>query len=393
MKEKEIIKLTEKYILCTYKRNPVAFVKGKGASVWSANGKAYLDFFSGLAVNNLGHCHPAVVNAVKNQAGKLMHTSNLYYTEPQAKLAEKLVKLSFPGKVFFCNSGAEANEAAIKLARKWGNPKRNEIITMKESFHGRTITTLTATGQTKYQRGFQPLASGFKYAAFNELNALKKLITRRTAAIMMEPIQGEGGVNIASRKFVRGVRSLCNKKKILLIFDEVQTGIGRTGKMFAFQHYRITPDILTLAKALGGGLPIGAMIAGKKFSGVLQPGTHASTFGGNPVVCAAACAVLDTIGKEHLLGNAARMGNYLHKKLQKLKSKYSIVSDVRNKGLMVGVELKIKGTEITKGCLEKGLLINCTAEKVIRFLPPLNVKKNQIDEAVEIFERVLKHWI
>lgn len=389
MTEKEIIKLTDKYILPTYKRNHVAFVKGKGVNVWNASGKKYLDFFSGLAVNNLGHCHPDIVRAIKNQAGKLMHTSNLYYTEPQAKLAEKLVKSSFPGKVFFCNSGAEANEAAIKLARKWGNPHRNEIITMKESFHGRTIATLTATGQTKYQKGFQPLASGFKYAPFNSLYALKKSITKRTVAIMMEPIQGEGGINIAEVEFVKKVRSLCDKRKILLIFDEVQTGIGRTGKMFAFQHYGVIPDILTLAKALGGGLPIGVMIATKKFADVLQPGTHASTFGGNPVVCAAACAVLDTIKKEKLLDNTNKMGKYFNRKLLELKNKHSVIKDVRNKGLMIGIELKIKGAEIAKECMKEGLLINCTAEKVLRFLPPLIVKKEQIDQAIKILERVL----
>lgn len=391
MTQKEIVELTDKYIIPTYKRNPVVFVKGRGVNLRDANGKKYLDFFSGLAVNNLGHCHPDVVRVIRDQAGKLMHTSNLYCTEPQAKLAEKLIKLSFPGKVFFCNSGAEANEAAIKLARKWGNPQANEIITMKESFHGRTITTMTATGQTKYQKGFQPLMSGFKYAPFNDLNALKKLITKRTIAIMMEPIQGEGGVNIATQEFVKGVRSLCNKKKILLIFDEVQTGIGRTGKLFAYEHYGIVPDVITLAKALGGGLPIGAMIAGEKFSDVLQPGTHASTFGGNPVVCAAACAVLEIIKKEGLLENAVKMGDYLCKKLQNVKSVCSLISDIRGKGLMIGVELKIEGGEIVKECLKKGLLINCTVEKVLRFLPPLNVKKSQIGEAIGILEEVLKN--
>lgn len=389
MKSKKIIKLTDKYTLLTYKRNPVVFVKGKGVNVWDANGKKYLDFFSGLAVNNLGHCHPRVLNAIKKQAGKLMHTSNLYYTQPQAKLAQKLISLSFPGKVFFCNSGAEANEAAIKLARKFGNPKRNEIITMKESFHGRTITTLTATAQTKYQKGFQPLAPGFKYVEFNDINAVKKAITKSTVAIMVELIQGEGGINIAEKEFIKNLRKLCNKKKILLIFDEVQTGIGRTGKMFAFENYGIVPDILTLAKALGGGLPIGAMIVRGKFAEVLKPGTHASTFGGNPVVCASACAVLDTIKKEKLLDNAVKMGNYFYKKLQELKPRYSIISEIRGKGLMIGVELKIKGEKIAKKCLEERLIINCTHEKVLRFLPPLNVKKNEIDQAIKIFEGVL----
>ena len=303
-----------------------------------------------------------------------------------------MIKLAFPGKVFFCNSGAEANEAAIKLARKWGNPNRNEIITMKESFHGRTVTTLTATGQTKYQKGFQPLVSGFKYVLFNNLNALKKSITKQTVAIMMEPIQGEGGVNIASGEFIKGVRKLCNEKKILLIFDEVQTGIGRTGKMFAYKHYGVTPDVLTLAKALGGGLPIGAMIASKKFADVLRAGTHASTFGGNLVVCAASCAVLDIIKRKNLLGNATKMGDYLCKKLLILKSRYQFINDIRNKGLMLGIELNIKGADIVQECMRKGLLINCTAEKVLRFLPPLNLSKSEIDEAIEIFEKVIRKW-
>jgi len=390
MKEKEIIKLTDRYILPTYKRNRVVFVRGKGANIQDVNGKRYIDFFSGLAVNNLGHCHTNIVKAIQEQASRLMHTSNLYYTRPQAILAEKLVKMAFPGKVFFCNSGAEANEAAIKLVRKWGNPERNEIITMKGSFHGRTITTLTATGQTKYQKGFQPLAYGFKYAPFNDLKSVEKLITKRTVAIMIEPIQGEGGINIASMEFINGLRQLCNEKRILLIFDEVQTGIGRTGKMFCYEHYGIKPDILTLAKALGGGLPIGAMIADQKLVNVFKPGTHASTFGGNPVVCAAACAVLDTIAKEGLLENAARMGNYLLDKLQMMKYRYNSIKDVRGRGLMIGVEMKFKGKKIVEKCLKNGLLLNCTAERVIRFLPPLTITGKEIDIALQIFEEAIK---
>jgi len=393
MNEKEIIKLTDKYILKTYGRSPVALVSGKGAEVRDAGGRKYLDFFSGLAVNNLGQCHPAIVKAVCAQARKLMHTSNLYYTQPQAELAQKLIRLSFPGKVFVCNSGAEANEAAIKLARKYGNPGRNGIITMKESFHGRTVTTITATGQTKYQKGFQPLARGFKYVPFNDINAVKKMAGGKTVAIMVEPIQGEGGVNIAEKKFLKGLRELCDKKKMLLIFDEVQTGIGRTGKMFAFQYYGAdaVPDMVTLAKALGGGLPIGAMIVRNKHAGVLKPGMHASTFGGNPVVCAASCAVLDTIKSEGLLAKALSNGKYFLQKLNELKKKHAVISEVRGMGMMIGVELKREGKEIAAACLKKGLLTNCTAEKVIRFLPPLIVTKKQIDKAVSIFESVLKN--
>jgi len=389
MNSKEIIKISDKYLMHTYKRFPIALVSGKGALARTADGKIYLDFFSGLAVNNLGHCHPAVVKAIHIQAGKLMHTSNLYYTVPAMVLAKKLIGLSFPGKVFFCNSGAEANEAAIKLCRKWGNPKKNEIITMKESFHGRTVTTVTATGQTKYQKGFDPLAPGFKYSALNDIKALRKAITNKTTAIMIEPIQGEGGVNVPDVKFIKEVRALCNKKKILLIFDEVQTGIGRTGKMFAYQYFGVKPDILTLAKAIGGGLPLGITIAEKKIAGVFEPGMHASTFGGNPVTCAAANAVLDTIKKEKLLQNANKMGSYLVKRLNEIKKKSPKIKEVRGKGLMIGVELKEKGAGIVKECMEKGLLINCTAEKVLRIYPPLNVKKAEIDKAVKILKGVL----
>lgn len=389
MTQKEIIKLTDKFVIQSYKRNPVAFVKGSGVKVWDASGKMYLDFFSGLAVNNLGHCHKNVVSAVKKQTEKLMHTSNLFYTVPQAILAKKLVGLSFDGKVFFCNSGAEANEAAIKLCRKWGNPKRNEIITMKESFHGRTLTTITATGQTKYQKGFNPLTKGFKYAAFNDLSDVKKKITDHTVGIMVEPIQGEGGVNPANAVFFKGLRALCNKKKIILIFDEVQTGIGRTGKMFAFQHYGVKPDVMTLAKALGGGLPIGAMIASKKFADVFEPGTHASTFGGNAVVCAAACAVLETIKNEKLLAKSVSAAKYFVQKLNQLKKTCPIIKEVRGKGLMIGVQLNGLGAPIVKKCLDKGLIINCTQGNVIRFLPPLVVSKKEIDIALKIFKGAL----
>ena len=390
MTQKEIIKLTDKFIIRSYGRTPVAFIKGKGAKLWDASGKTYLDFFAGLAVNNLGHCNKNVVAAIKDQAEKLMHTSNLYYTQPQSLLAKELIGSSFPGKVFFCNSGAEANEAAIKLSRKWGNPKRNEIITMKESFHGRTLTTITATGQTKYQKGFNPLTAGFKYAKFNDFSDIKKLTTNRTVAIMIEPIQGEGGVNIANKTFLKNLRAFCNKKKIILIFDEVQTGIGRTGKMFAFQHFGIKPDIMTLAKALGGGLPIGVMIASEKFAYVLEPGTHASTFGGNAVVCAAGCAVLKTIKKENLLARASLLGRYIVEKLNILKSRYPIIKNVRGIGLMIGIELGEPGAPIVKKCLEKGLIINCTQGNILRLLPPLIISKSEADKAMKILEGAFK---
>lgn len=389
MSAKDTIKKCEKYIVRTYKRFPLVLAEGRGVDVRDVQGRTYLDFFSGLAVNNLGHCYPEVVSAIQLQASKIMHTSNLYYTLPQVLLAEKLVKLSFPGKVFFCNSGAEANEAAIKLARKWGNPAKNEIITMKESFHGRTVTTVTATGQKKYHKGFQPLAPGFKHVPFNDLKAIEKSVSKKTAAVMIEIIQGEGGVNVGTAEFIKGVRTLCTRKNIMMICDEVQTGIGRTGEMFAFEHYGIVPDVVTLAKALGGGLPIGAMISRGKFADVLEPGTHASTFGGNPVVCAAACAVLDTIKKKDLLKNAENTGGYLVKKLQQLKESCSLIKEIRGKGLMIGMELSRDGAGIVKKCMEKRLLINCTAEKVLRIYPPLNVTRAQIDKAVAILSKAM----
>ncbi|OGW93666.1 MAG: acetylornithine aminotransferase, partial [Omnitrophica bacterium RIFCSPLOWO2_12_FULL_45_13] len=319
-KTDKIIQLYNKYVMNTYKRAPLCPEKAKGAKIWDINGKSYLDFFPGWAVSGIGHCHPLVANAVAKQANKLMHVSNNYYSQLQARLAKKIIEESFPGKVFFANSGAEANEAAVKLARKYGHDKgKYEIITMTKSFHGRTLGMISATGQDKVKKGFEPLVEGFTHIPFNDIEALKEAVNEKTVAIMFEPIQCEGGINIATKEYMRETRKLCAELDIIMILDEVQTGMGRTGKMFCYQLYGITPDVMTLAKSLGGGVPIGACVAREKFQDVLAPGTHASTFGGSPLVCAAALAVFEAIKKEKLLQNTKRMGVYLTKKLEGLK--------------------------------------------------------------------------
>ena len=387
----ETINLANTYILNTYKRIPVVFTKGKGTYIWDSDGKKYLDFFPGWAVSGLGHCHKRIVKAVSRQLKEIIHVSNNYYSYPQALLAQRLSSNSIGGKVFFSNSGAEANEAAIKLARAYGSEDgRYKIISMDKSFHGRTLATLTATGQEKVKKGFAPLPEGFCHVPFNDIDAVKQAIDDVTVAVMLEPIQGEGGINIADQDYMKQLRLLCNAKKILLIFDEVQTGMGRCGKLFCYQHYDILPDIITLAKSLGGGLPIGAMIASEKFADVLKPGMHASTFGGSPVVCAAANAVLDAIEKDRLLANANRMGDYLVKGLNKLKKKSpDVINCIRHKALMIGVELNIDGNQIVESCLEKGLLINCTQGNILRIMPPITVSKGEINKALKILNEVI----
>jgi len=340
-------------------------------------------------VGNLGHCHPKVMQAVRDQLSKLIFIPNNYYHIPQAKLAKEITYWTYPAKVFFCNSGAEANEGAIKLSRKFGKG-RYEIITFENSFHGRTLATVTATGQKKYQEGFAPLVEGFKTVKFNDLEAVKAAITEKTVGIMVELIQGEGGINVASKDFVLGLRKLCDEKNLLLIVDEVQTGVGRTAKLFCYQHYGITPDIMTLAKALGGGLPIGMMVVKKEIADTLGPGTHASTFGGGPMICRAALAVLKAIQEEKLLKNAAAMSEYLFTKLNELKNKYPLIKEVRGIGLMAGLELNIEGKTIVEKCIEKGLLINCTHDKVLRIMPALNITKKEIDKGIAALERVLR---
>lgn len=388
MKLQEIFDSYKDYIMPTYTKVPLVFVKGKGSRLWDVHNQVYLDFFPGWGVGNLGHCHPKVIEAIRDQVSKLIFIPNNYYHLPQAKLAKEIVSCSYPAKVFFCNSGAEANEAAIKFSRKFGKG-RFEIITFQDSFHGRTLGALAATGQKKYQEGFAPLPEGFKIVRFNDINAAKNAITEKTIAIMLELIQGEGGVNVADKDFLQALRKLCDEKNLLLIIDEVQTGIGRTGKMFCYQHYAVTPDIMTLAKALGGGLPIGAMVVRKEIADTLGPGMHAATFGGSPLVCRAALAVLKVIQKEKLLTNTVKMGEYLFSKLNDLKNKSAVIKEVRGLGLMAGVELSIEGKTVVERCIEKGLLINCTQEKVLRLLPALNVTKKEIDKAIGILDSIL----
>ncbi len=393
MTTNEIFDEAGRYIMNTYKRLPLFIVKGRGNRVYDGEGREYLDFVSGLAVNNLGHCNPRVTVAFQKQAQRLVHTSNLFYTEPQVKLARLLVENSFADKVFFCNSGAEANEAAIKLVRKYSHEKGNgrfEIITTLNSFHGRTMATLTATGQDRFHKGFDPLVPGFSYVPFNDIAALEKAITEKTAAVMIEPVQGEGGVNIPDRDYLKRLREICDSNGILLVLDEVQTGIGRTGKLFAYQHSGIAPDIMTLAKALGGGLPIGAMLAKDHIAAAFTPGTHASTFGGTPLVCSAAIEVIKLITEDDLiLDNCRRMGDYLVAELNDLKLKYPhLIKDVRGKGLLTGMELNISGDTIVSECIKRGVIINCTMERVLRFLPPLDVSQEDIDKLAETLREV-----
>lgn len=380
----------------TYNRFPVVLRKGRGMKAWGSDGREYLDFAGGVAVNVLGHCHPRVVVAIQKQAQRLLHVSNFYYMEPQIKLAKLLVGHSFADKVFFCNSGAEANEAAIKLARKYSkehiSPNRFEIITAKNSFHGRTLATLTATGQEKFQKGFEPLVPGFKHVPFNDIDAMSKAITGATCAIMLEPIQGEGGVKVPKHNYLKEVRELCNKHGILLMLDEVQTGMGRTGKFFAYEHFGIIPDIMTIAKGLGGGVPIGAMLATDKVASAFHPGNHASTFGGNPLVCAAAIATIDTLLEDgFILDQCIRMGEYLREKLEHLKKEFpSLIVDIRGLGLLLGMEMTRDCEPIVKACLERGVLLNCASGNVLRFMPPLIVQQKDIDHLIEILEEVFE---
>ena len=378
----------------TYARYPVLLVRGKGTRVWDLEGEEYLDFVSGLAVCNLGHCHPKVVKAIQDQAEKLIHVSNFYYIEPQIQLASLLCKHSFADKVFFCNSGAEANEGAMKLARKYAKEKmgkdRHEIITMERSFHGRTLATLTATGQEKFHKGYEPLMPGFKYVPFNDIGAVKNAIDSKTCAVMLEPIQGEGGVNCPSEGYLKALREICDKKGLLLIFDEVQVGMGRTGKLFAYEHDEVEPDMLTLAKSLAGGVPIGALLIKRGIADSFKPGDHASTFGGNPLATAAGVAALTTILEEGMLENCQKMGDYFISQLEEIKKKFPFVKEVRGKGLILGMELKIDGGSIVKEMLKKKILINCTMGNVLRFLPPLIVTKEEIDRVIKTLEEVFQ---
>jgi len=340
-------------------------------------------------VSNLGHCHPKVMGAVREQIGKLIHIPNNLYNPHQAKLAKELIRIAFEGKIFFCNSGAEAIETAIKFARMYGEGKKFEIITTINSFHGRTIGALTATGQEKHQKGFTPLVPGFKYVPFNDINALKAAINDQTAAIMFEFVQGEGGINVATKEYVKAIRQICDEKKILFIADEVATGMARTGEIFAFKHYGITPDVMCLAKALGGGLPIGAVIVKKELADIFKPGMHGSTFAGSPLICKAALGVIKAIYAEKMMKNVKAQGPYLIEKLNELKSKYDIIKEVRGLGLMIGIELTVDGTIIFKECFKNGLIINCTQGNVLRIMPALNVTRRQINKAIHILDIVI----
>lgn len=392
MNSAQWIEKSDKYIMKTYGRYPIVPVRGEGCRLWDADGKEYLDFLGGVAVNNLGHCHPKVVKALQDQAATLIHCSNYYQIPQQIELAELLCSHSFADQAFFCNSGAEANEAAIKLARKYSRdvygPERYEIITAADSFHGRTMATVSATGQEKVQRFFDPLLHGFKHVPFDDLDALEAAITPTTCAVMLEPIQGEGGVNVPSPGYFQAVREICDRHGLLLIFDEVQVGMGRTGKLFAYQHFGVEPDIMTLAKALAGGAPIGTMLAKEKYAQSFVPGTHGSTFGGNPLVCAAAIATIRTILEDGLLNRCEEIGEYLTGELETLQHKYRFVKEVRGIGLMIGMALEIPAGDIVKKGHQRGVLLNVTHDTVLRFVPPLIVSKQEINAMIEILDGI-----
>ncbi|ADY54798.1 acetylornithine aminotransferase apoenzyme [Syntrophobotulus glycolicus DSM 8271] len=380
----------QEYVMNTYGRLPMALVKGQGTRVWDSDGKAYLDFVTGLAVTSLGHSHPEVVEAIKEQAEQIIHSSNLYWIPNQVRLAELLAENSFADKVFFCNSGAEANEGAIKLARKYaklnfGNHK-TEIVSLKNSFHGRTLATLTATGQTKYQNYYDPLPPGFSYAELNNSEELDSAVTENTAALIIEPIQGEGGVYPVTQEFIQKAREICDQKGVLLIFDEVQCGVGRTGKLFAHEWFGVTPDIMSVAKALANGVPIGAVLATDKAS-CFQPGDHASTFGGNFLTTAAACKVMEIMTAEGFLQGVRKKAGYFRDKLQGLADKYGLTEEVRGLGFILGLPVGKIGPDIVRSCSVKGLLINCVGGETLRFLPPLTVSYEEIDEAISLLDQ------
>ena len=388
----EIMGKAARYIANTYSRYPIVATKGEGCWLWDLDGRRYLDFLAGIAVCNLGHARKEVIEGLTAQAAKLFHTSNLFYTEPQIKAAKLLVENSFGDKVFFCNSGAEANEAAIKLARRYSWDKygedRHEIIVMENSFHGRTMCTLTATGQFKFHEGFAPLLPGFKYVPFNDIKAVESAINGKTCAVMLEPIQAEGGIYPADKAYMSALRELTKEKDILMVLDEVQTGMGRTGKFFGYEHYGIEPDIMSLAKALGNGFPVGAIVAKDEVMSAFVPGTHASTFGGNPLAGAAVAATINTLIDEGVVKNCEEMGRYLSQGLESLKAKFSFIREIRGLGLILGVELDIDGDAIQKEFMKEGIILNCTKGKILRLVPPLIVKKEEIDLFLETADRI-----
>ena len=391
---KSLVELADGRIAATYARYPLMLVKGQGCTVWDDQDRPYTDFVAGIAVCNLGHCNQRLVAALESQATKLWHVSNLFYTGPQAELADWLVDHCFADRVFFANSGAEANEAAIKLARKYfkdrGQPERYEIVSMELSFHGRTMAAMSATGQDKIKKGFDPLLEGFRFVPFNDFEALVNAITPSTCAVMLEPIQGEGGVRCPDPGYLQKVRKLCDDNGCLLIFDEVQTGMGRCGSLFAHQQSQVEPDIMTLAKALGNGLPIGAMLATEQVAEAFGAGSHATTFGGTPLVTSVALEVCKIIEEEKLSQKANELGAYLQSGLRRLQKRHSAITDVRGQGLLVGVELAIDGAAVVNACREKGFLINCIQDKVLRLAPPLVINKEDIDALLQCLDRILE---
>lgn len=388
-----IIDQAENVIAKTYKRFPIVITRGQGCTLWDDEGRSYTDFVAGIAVCNLGHAHPRISKALIKQADTLWHVSNLYYTVPQVELAKWLVQHSFADRVFFCNSGAEANEAAIKLVRKYfkekGQNRRFKIIAMERSFHGRTMATLSATGQDKIKKGFEPVLEGFSFVPFNDIDALKNQIDAETCAVIVEPIQGEGGVRCPDPEYLKAVRQLCDETGTLLIFDEIQTGIGRTGRLFAYEHFAVEPDIMTLAKALANGLPIGAMLATEAAAAAFGVGSHASTFGGTPVVSAASLEVFKVLEEENIVDHCSKIGAYFKERLLWLKSRHESVADVRGLGLLLGMKLKMKGEAVVNTCMEKGFLINCIQENILRFIPPLIIAKEEIDALMACLDEVL----
>jgi predicted acetylornithine/succinylornithine family transaminase len=390
MTSSETIELFKKYVVPNYARFPVSLVRGEGSYVWDAEGNRYLDFFPGWGCNLLGHCPPAVVKAVQEQVATLIHVPNTWYTPWQGEWAKALSERSFGGQAFFCNSGTEANEAAIKLARLHTPKEKYKIITFTGGFHGRTLGATAATAQPKYHEGLGPLMAGFLYAPFGNLEAVKKLIDRETAAIMIEPAQGEGGINIPPEGFLAGLRQLCDENVLLLMFDEVQTGCGRTGQWFAYQHFGVTPDVMTLAKALCGGVAGGAMLVKPEIAPSLRPGMHAATFGGNPIAARAGLAYIEAVEQGNLLGHARRISDLFRSRFEALKTQCTAIREVRVLGLMIGIELTTDGAPIVKSCLDRKLLINCTHGVVIRLLPALNISEEQVNAGCDILADVLK---
>jgi acetylornithine/N-succinyldiaminopimelate aminotransferase len=388
----ETIAQFDRYVIGNYRRYPVCLVRGEGSWIWDAEGRRYLDFFPGWGCNLIGHCPPRVVEAVREQVGQLIHVPNTWYMEAQGQFAQMLAERSFGGKAFFCNSGAEANEAAIKLARAHGHASgRFEIITVEHGFHGRTYAALTATAQPKYHEGFEPMVPGFVYAPHNDLNAMAKLVGEKTAAILIEPIQGEGGINLPAPGYLEGLRKLCDERGALLILDEVQTGLGRTGEWFAYQHFGIEPDLLTCAKALSGGVAAGVMLAKDEVAATLKPGMHASTFGGNPIACRAGIATIETIEADGLLERGRALGERFRSHFEAIRrARPDLVKDIRIRGVMIGLELTVDAAPAVATCLERGLLINATHATVIRLLPALNIAEEQVDEGCSTLLDVIR---